>query len=70
MRIAAYAPRGFRSFLSAMPVWLKEKLFLKATLKKELASLGGLKQKELPPLMFTEHHQAHAASAFFPSPVQ
>ena len=64
----SYAPRGFRSFLSAMPVWLKEKLFLKATLKKELASLGGLKQKDLPPLMFTEHHQAHAASAFFPSP--
>ena len=64
----SYAPKGFRSFLSAMPVWLKEKLFLKATLKKELASLGGLKQKELPPLMFTEHHQAHAASAFFPSP--
>jgi carbamoyltransferase len=51
-----------------MPVWLKEKLFLKSTLKKELASLGGLKQKKLPPLMFTEHHQAHAASAFFPSP--
>lgn len=64
----SYAPKGFRSFLSAMPVWLKEKLFLKATLKKELASLGGLKQKDLPPLMFTEHHQAHAASAFFPSP--
>ena len=64
----SYAPRGFRSFLSAMPVWLKEKLFLKSTLKKELTLLGGLKQKELPPLMFTEHHQAHAASAFFPSP--
>ena len=64
----SYAPRGFRSFLSAMPIWLKEKLFLKATLKKELASLGGLKQKDLPPLMFAEHHQAHAASAFFPSP--
>ena len=64
----SYAPKGFRSFLSAMPVWLKEKLFLKATLKKKLASLGGLKQKELSPLMFTEHYQAHAASAFFPSP--
>jgi carbamoyltransferase len=64
----SYAPKGFRSFLSAMPVWLKEKLFLKSTLKKELTSLGSLKEKELPPLMFTEHHQAHAASAFFPSP--
>lgn len=64
----SYAPKGLRSFLSAMPVWLKEKLFLKATLKKNLASLGGLKAEKLPPLMFTEHHQAHAASAFFPSP--
>jgi len=43
----SYAPKGFRSFLSAMPVWLKEKLFLKATLKKKLASLGSLKTKEL-----------------------
>ncbi len=64
----SYAPKGLRSFLSAMPVWLKEKLFLKSTLKKELASLYGLKIKELPPLMFAEHHQSHAASAFFPSP--
>lgn len=64
----AYAPRGWRSFLSAMPVWIKEKLFLKKILKQELAQLSGLSQKALPPLMFTEHHQAHAASAFFPSP--
>jgi carbamoyltransferase len=66
----AYAPRGFTSFCSAMPVWLKDKLFLKSHLKQELAKLGGLKQKELPPLLFTEHHQSHAASAFFPSPYQ
>ncbi len=66
----AYAPRGFGSFLTAMPVWLKEKLYLKATLKKELAALGGLREKALPQLLFTEHHQAHAASAFFPSPFQ
>jgi len=64
----SYAPKGIQSFLVAMPVWLKEKLLLKATLKKELAALGGLKEKELPQLMFTEHHQSHAASAFFPSP--
>ncbi|MCK5242913.1 carbamoyltransferase [bacterium] len=64
----AYAPKGWRSFLSAMPVWIKEKLFLKKTLKQELAQLSGLPKKALPPLMFTEHHQAHAASAFFPSP--
>jgi carbamoyltransferase len=53
-----------------MPVWLKEKLYLKATLKRELAALGGLKEKELPKLMFTEHHQSHAASAFYPSPFE
>ncbi|MGR9106405.1 MAG: carbamoyltransferase family protein, partial [Gammaproteobacteria bacterium] len=64
----SYAPSGFRSFLAAMPVWLKEKLFLKSTLKKELASLGGISEKNLPQLLFTEHHQSHAASAFFPSP--
>lgn len=66
----AYAPRGFRSFLSAMPVWLKEKLYLKSVLRKELAALGECKASRLPPLMFTEHHQSHAASAFFPSPFQ
>ncbi len=64
----AYAPRGLRSFLLAMPIWLKEKLFLKETLKRELSALSGLDKKNLPQLMFTEHHQAHAASAFFPSP--
>jgi carbamoyltransferase len=63
-----YAPQGFRSFVAAMPVWLKEKLYLKATLKKELAALGGVKERELPPLLFAEHHQSHAASAFYPSP--
>jgi carbamoyltransferase len=64
----AYAPSGFRSFLTAMPVWLKEKLFLKELLKKELASAGASKANSLPPLLFTEHHQSHAASAFYPSP--
>jgi len=64
----AYAPQGWRSFLSAMPVWLKEKLYLKTTLRRELAALGGCRERDLPPLLFTEHHQSHAASAFFPSP--
>jgi carbamoyltransferase len=64
----AYAPRGFRSFLKAMPVWLKEKLYLKSVLKKELAKFGSCKTSDLPLLMFAEHHQSHAASAFFPSP--
>lgn len=64
-----YAPLGFSSFLHAMPVWINEKLFLKSVLKKALAALCS-EQGRLPPLFFTEHHQAHAASAFFPSPFQ
>ena len=64
----ATAPRGFSSFCSSMPVWLKEKLYLKAVLRKELAKLGNCKTKQLPQLLFAEHHQSHAASAFFPSP--
>ncbi len=64
----AFAPQGIRSFLAAMPVWLKEKLFLKKLLHDELAqhANGGA----LPKLLFTEHHQSHAASAFFPSPYE
>jgi carbamoyltransferase len=64
------APKGVRSFTKAMPVWLKEKLFLKVILKKELAKLGEIPEKELPPLLFNEHHRSHAASAFFPSPFE
>ncbi len=67
----AYAPRGLRSFAAAMPVWLKEKLLLKNLLQRELAALSaGLKKSALPPLLFTEHHEAHAASAFYPSPYE
>jgi carbamoyltransferase len=66
----SYAPAGFQSFVKAIPVWLKEKLYLKKTLQRELAKLGGMKESELPRLMFTEHHQSHAASAFFPSPFE
>lgn len=65
-----YAPKGIRSFLAAMPVWLKEKLFLKRLIRKELSQLGDLKDSELPPLLFAQHHQSHAASAFYPSPFQ
>lgn len=64
----AYAPKGLKSFILSMPVWLKEKLFLKNILKKELSNLSGIKKTELPQILFTEHHQSHAASAFFPSP--
>ena len=66
----AFAPKGFKSFFAAIPVWLKEKLYLKKTLRRELSSLGGIAERELPALMFTEHHQSHAASAFFPSPFE
>ena len=64
----AYAPVGFRSFLKVMPVWLKEKLYLKKILAQELEKLADGSDSPLPKILFTEHHQAHAASAFFPSP--
>jgi carbamoyltransferase len=63
----AFAPRGFKSFRMAIPLWLREKLFLKDLLKKELGSLDahdGWNEE----LLFSEHHLSHAASAFFPSP--
>jgi carbamoyltransferase len=66
----SYAPHGFRSFVAAMPVWVKEKLYLKQTLRRELADLGCCKPKDLPKLLFAEHHQSHAASAFYFSPYQ
>jgi carbamoyltransferase len=63
------APFGLYSFIEAMPIWLKEKLFLKNTLIKELKKITALKTQELAnKLLFSEHHLAHAASAFFPSP--
>lgn len=65
----AFAPRGFGSFSKAMPIWLGEKLFQKSHLKKKLKNLlieANLEEK----LLFSEHHQSHAASAFFPSPFQ
>ena len=64
----SYAPSGIRSFVVAMPIWLKEKLFLKDTLKRALAELGECRKDQLPRLLFSEHHKSHAASAFFPSP--
>ena len=70
----AAAPRGLRSFIAAMQVWLKEKLFLKSELKKQFKTL----QKELvpnaeshmPEFLFSEHHLSHAAAAFYPSPFE
>ena len=64
----SFAPKGFKSFLMAMPVWLKEKLYLKSVLKKELTNFDGVNKSNLPDLLFSQHHLSHAASAFFPSP--
>ena len=65
----AFAPRGIKSFVTSMPVWLKEKLFLKDLLKNELLKLdSSVRKPDLPPLLFSEHHESHAASAFYPSP--
>ncbi len=64
----AFAPKGMPSFVTAMPVWLKEKLSLKRLIREELENLGRgpLRGK----LLFPEHHFSHAASAFYPSPFE
>jgi carbamoyltransferase len=64
----ALAPRGFQSFHMAMPVWLKEKLFQKSLLKRELKQFA--KSFDVARLLFCEHHLSHAASAFYPSPYE
>ncbi len=67
----AFAPKGIKSFLAAMPVWLKEKMLLKNVLQEELIGLDGIKVRSaLPPVLFGEHHESHAASAFYPSPFE
>jgi carbamoyltransferase len=60
----AFAPAGFPSFLAAMPLWFRQKLFLPREINK---GLGGAYNKRF---VFTEHHESHAASAFFPSPYE
>ena len=65
----AFAPRGFRSFRMAMPLWTREKLFQKKLLHQELKLFGEGFDRENR-LLFSEHHQSHAASAFFPSPFE
>ncbi|MDH3689552.1 MAG: carbamoyltransferase [Gammaproteobacteria bacterium] len=66
----SYAPNGIRSFTAAMPIWLKEKLFLKTTLKREFAALGNCNPDEVSKILFAEHHHSHAASAFYFSPFE
>jgi carbamoyltransferase len=65
----AFAPRGLNSFRIALPIWIKEKLFQKHLLRKQLARLEPDFDCDKR-LLFTEHHQSHAASAFFPSPFE
>ncbi len=62
-----FAPKGLPSFLNAIPVWIKEKLFMKNLILKELSKIENFDKKKLK-LLFSQHHLSHAASAFFPSP--
>lgn len=64
----AYAPKGFKSFIKAMPIWIKDKLFQKSALIKELNSTLGANVDWRERLLFSEHHLSHAASAYYPSP--
>ena len=59
----AVAPSGWKSFMTAMPIWVKEKIFTKELIQRELEGFRGT-------ILFSEHHEAHAASAFYPSPFQ
>jgi carbamoyltransferase len=62
-----FAPRGFKSFASAMPVWIKEKVFMTGNIKKEMAKFGDISKVKF---FYSEHHLSHAAGAFFPSPFE
>jgi carbamoyltransferase len=64
-----FAPKGVASFVTAIPVWIKEKLFLKKIIHDELGKIDGY-QKQKAKLLFPEHHLSHAASAFYPSPFE
>ncbi len=65
----AFAPKGLASFIKAIPIWLKEKMFLKKLIYDGLQEVGTYNKKKVK-LLFTEHHLSHAASAFFPSPYE
>lgn len=64
-----FAPRGLKSFLKAMPIWLTDKLFIKKNIAKALNTIDPTWEKSRP-ILFTDHHHAHAASAFYPSPFE
>lgn len=65
----SFSPRGLPSFIASMPVWLREKLFLKRLIHDELKKVGPYDKKQVK-LLFPEHHLSHAASAFYPSPYE
>lgn len=65
----SFAPSGLRSFISSMPVWIKEKMFLKRVIHEELEEIGNYKRGSVK-MLFPEHHLSHAASAFYPSPFE
>lgn len=66
----AFAPRGFKSFAMSIPIWIKEKLFQKSLIIKELERTLGKDTDWSQRVLFSEHHLSHAASAFFPSPFE
>jgi len=66
----AFAPKGFKSFIRAMPIWIKDKLFQKATIVNELKAILGDNIDWQDRLLFSEHHLSHAASAYYPSPFE
>jgi carbamoyltransferase len=74
-----YAPAGFRSFLKSMPLWMKEKLWMPDLIRTEMAKAGGIDDERRAKkagkkfdwkLLFGDHHESHAASAFYPSPFE
>ena len=65
-----FAPKGVKNFLAAIPVWIKEKLFMRRMLWEELTKSNGGTLSKKPPLLFPEHHLSHAASAYYPSPFE
>ncbi len=64
-----FSPKGLQSFIMAIPVWLREKMFLKRVIHEELAKIGPYSKTKVK-LLFPEHHLSHAASAFYPSRFQ
>ncbi len=64
----AFAPSGLKQFIQSIPVWVNEKLFIKKVIKESLKALENV--KKFPPILFSEHHLSHAASAFYPSPFE